>query len=110
MGSFSFFFNDTATTEIYTGIGISNGIGWSPDDRLMYYTDSLDYRGDVLDYDPATGQMGARPLFAALASGEIMPDGLPVDSEGGVCVAVWGVCVIQRYDAHGTLPSVVPFP
>src|SRR5260370_34662757 len=99
MGSFSFFFNDTATTEIYTGIGISNGIGWSPDDRLMFYTDSLDYRVDVLDYDPATGQMGARRLFAALGSGEIMPDGLAVDSDGSGWVAVWRGSGFQRYDA-----------
>ncbi len=75
MGSFYRLDTDQRVTEIYTGIGISNGIGWSPDDRLMYYTDSLDYRVDVLDYDPATGQMGERRPFAALGSGEIRRGG-----------------------------------
>jgi sugar lactone lactonase YvrE len=109
-GSFYRLDTDRRVTEIYTGIGISNGIGWSPDDRLMYYIDSLQYRVDVLDYDPATGQMGERRPFAALGSGEVMPDGLAVDSEGGVWVAVWGGSVIQRYDSDGSLIGVVRVP
>ena len=109
-GSFYRLDTDHRVTELYTGIGISNGIGWSPDDRLMYYTDSLAYRVDVLDYDPATGQMGERRPFAALGSGEIMPDGLAVDSEGSVWVAVWGGSVIQRYDSEGRLTGVVRVP
>ncbi len=52
-GSFYRLDTDLNVTEIYTGIGISNGLGWSPDDRCMYYIDSLAYRVDVLDYDAA---------------------------------------------------------
>ena len=98
-GSFYRLDPDRSVTEIFTGLGISNGLGWSPDDRLMYYIDSLAYRVDVLDYDPATGQMGERRPFATLGSGDVMPDGMAVDAEGGVWVAVWGGGVIQRYDA-----------
>lgn len=101
---------DHVVTELCTGIGISNGIGWSPDDRQMYYIDSFAYRVDVLDYDLATGQLGERRPFARLGSGEVVPDGLAVDSEGGVWVAVWGGSVIQRYDAAGQLTSVVRMP
>jgi sugar lactone lactonase YvrE len=101
---------DLSVTEIYTGIGISNGLGWSPDDRLMYYIDSLDYRVAVMDYDLATGQAGERRPFVTLGSGDIMPDGMAVDAEGGVWVAVWGGGVIQRYDAGGQLTGVVRLP
>jgi sugar lactone lactonase YvrE len=101
---------DGSVTELLTGIGISNGLGWSPDDRLMYYTDSLDYRVDVLDYDLASGQMGERRPFVALGSGDVMPDGMTVDSEGGVWVAVWGGGVVQRYDPDGCLTSVARLP
>jgi sugar lactone lactonase YvrE len=101
---------DHTLTEIYTGIGISNGIGWSPDDRLMYYIDSFDYRVDVLDYDPQAGRMGERRTFARLGSDDVVPDGMAVDSEGGVWVAVWGASVIQRYDSAGELTSVVRLP
>ena len=111
-GQGSFYRLDSAgsVTELLTGLGISNGLGWSPDDTLMYYTDSLDYRVDVLDYDLASGQMGERRPFVSLGSGEVMPDGMAVDAEGGVWVAVWGGGVVQRYDAAGRLTGVVRLP
>ena len=109
-GSFYKLDTDRSVSEIFTGIGISNGLGWSPDDRLMYYTDSLDYRVDVLDYDVAGGALGARRPFATLGSGDVMPDGLAVDAEGGVWVAVWGGSIVQRYDAGGRLTGVVRLP
>lgn len=101
---------DHTVTELFDGVGISNGVGWSPDDRLMYYIDSLAYRVDVLDYDPETGQMGDRRPFARLGSGQTVPDGMTVDAEGGVWVAVWGGSVIQRYATDGTLTGVVRLP
>ena len=109
-GSFYRLDTDGTVTELYTGIGVSNGVGWSPDDRLMYYIDSLDYRVDVLDYDPLTGEMGERRPFVRLGSGEVVPDGLAVDCDGGVWVAVWGGGVIQRYDQHGRLIGAVRLP
>ncbi|HYK34219.1 MAG TPA: SMP-30/gluconolactonase/LRE family protein [Streptosporangiaceae bacterium] len=101
---------DHTVTALYSEIGISNGVGWSPDDRLMYYIDSLAYRVDVMDYDIATGQIGPRRPFARLGSGEVVPDGLTVDAEGGVWAAVWGGSVIQRYDPEGLLTAVVRLP
>ncbi len=101
---------DQRVTEIYAGVGISNGIGWSPDNSLMYYIDSLAYRVDVLDYNPSTGQLGERRPFVTLGSADVMPDGLATDSEGGVWVAVWGGSVIQRYDSDGRLTGVVRVP
>ena len=109
-GSFYRLGTDLSVTEVYAGVGISNGMGWSPDDRLMYYIDSFDYRVDVLDYDPATGQMGDRRPFARLGSGDVVPDGLAVDADGGVWVAVWGGSVIQRYDPGGRLIGAVRLP
>jgi sugar lactone lactonase YvrE len=101
---------DHGVTELFAGLGISNGIGWSPDDRLMYYIDSYAYRVDVLDYDPVTGEMGDRRPFVRLGSGDLVPDGLAVDADGGVWVAVWGGGVIQRYRQDGRLIGVVRLP
>ena len=109
-GSFYRLDTDLDVSEIYTGIGISNGLGWSPDDRRMYYIDSLTYRIDVLDYELTTGQMGERQPFVALGSDDFMPDGMAVDAEGGLWVAVWGGGVVQRYDAGGRLTGVVRIP
>jgi sugar lactone lactonase YvrE len=101
---------DLTLTELVTGVGISNGIGWSPDDRLMYYSDSLAYRVDVFDYDPATGAISGRRPFAPVGGGEVMPDGLAVDAEGGVWVAQWGGSVLTRFDAGGRPAATVRFP
>jgi len=101
---------DHSVSKVFAGLGISNGIGWSPDDRLMYYIDSLAYRVDVLDYDPVTGAMGERRPFVHLGSGDVVPDGLAVDAEGSVWVAVWGGGVIQRCSADGRLTGVVRLP
>ncbi len=109
-GSFYRLDTDLSVTEIFTGLGISNGLGWSPDNRLMYYIDSLAYRVDVLDYDPDSGRLGERRPFVTLGSGDVMPDGMAVDAEGGIWVAVWGGSVVQRYDAGGRLTGVVRLP
>jgi sugar lactone lactonase YvrE len=101
---------DHSVTTLMTGIGLSNGIGWGPDERLMYYIDSLTYRVDVLDYDPVTGDIGGRRPFASIGSGDVVPDGLAVDAEGGVWVAVWGGGIILRYRPDGTRAGVVRLP
>jgi sugar lactone lactonase YvrE len=76
----------------------------------MYYIDSYAYRVDVLDYDPVTGEMGDRRPFVSLGSGDLVPDGLAVDAQGGVWIAVWGGGVIQRYRPDGRLIGVVRLP
>lgn len=84
-------------------IGISNGLGWSPDHNRMYYTDSQKYSIDVFDYDLATGQISNQRPFVRLDkdSSEIVPDGLCVDVEGCVWSAHWNGWQIVRYDPQG---------
>ena len=101
---------DRQVTRLLTGVGISNGIGWSPDDQRMYYIDSLTYRVDLFDYEPATGAIGNRRSFARLGAGEVMPDGLAVDAVGGVWVALWGGSEIRRYAPDGRLTLTVDIP
>ena len=101
---------DHSVTQLITGVGISNGIGWSPDNRLMYYVDSLAHRVDVLDYDPATGAISGRRPLAGLGEADVVPDGLAVDARGGVWVAVWGGGVIQRFSPDGRRAGVAELP
>ena len=101
---------DRTVTELVPGVGISNGIGWSPDERLMYYVDSLAYRVDVFDYDPASGEIGGRRTLARLGAGDVVPDGLAVDADGDVWVAVWGGGVVRRYTAAGELAGELRLP
>jgi sugar lactone lactonase YvrE len=95
---------------LVTGLGISNGIGWSPDERLMYYIDSQEHRVDVFDYDPATGGIGGRRKFAAVGGGDVVPDGLTVDADGDIWVAVWGGGAVLRHDPDGRVRQTVEVP
>jgi sugar lactone lactonase YvrE len=101
---------DLSVTSLLTGVGISNGIGWSPDERLMYYVDSQVHRVDVFDYDPVTGQIGGRRPFKAVGEGDVVPDGLTVDADGGVWVAVWEGYALLHHDPAGQLIETVDLP
>ena len=89
----------------FEGVTISNGLEWSPDGGLAYYVDTPTHRVDVLDYERDTGLSGRRP-FVRLSDDE-NPDGLTVDAEGGIWVAINGSGVVRRYSAAGVLDGVV---
>ncbi|MFJ9516773.1 SMP-30/gluconolactonase/LRE family protein [Kitasatospora sp. NPDC101801] len=93
-----------SVSEQVGGASISNGLGWSPDGRLMYWADTPTGRIDVFDFDPADGSIRGRRRFAATE----LPDGLTVDAEGAVWVARWGSGVLHRYTPDGTLDTVLP--
>lgn len=101
---------DLSVTRLLAGVGISNGIGWSPDERLMYYIDSHAHRVDVFDYDPGTGAIDGRRPFAAVGQGDVVPDGLTVDAGGGVWVAVWGGYAVMRHDPSGQVLEALDLP
>jgi sugar lactone lactonase YvrE len=100
-------YDGTTLEEIVSGVGLSNGIGWSPDDRLMYYVDTLTSQIDVFDYD---GDVANRRVFATIDKADGFPDGLAVDDEGGVWVALWAGGAVRRYAPDGALDEVVPVP
>lgn len=90
-------------------VGISNGLGWSLDDRLMYFIDTLEDRIDVFDFDPATGSIAnRRPLVQIEGPGH--PDGMTVDAEGGLWVALWGGRRVAHFLPDGTPAGSVEVP
>ncbi|MFF3088732.1 SMP-30/gluconolactonase/LRE family protein [Streptomyces nojiriensis] len=100
---------DGTVTTVLSPVTISNGLGWSPDGRLLYYADSPTRRVDVFDHDPVTGALSARRPFADTGPAG-MPDGLAVDTEGRVWVAVWGAGLVRAYTPDGALHAVVTVP
>ena len=95
---------------VVKNVTVSNGLGWSPDGSRMYYADSPLRRVDVFDYDPATGEAFARRAFADLSEAEGVPDGLTVDADGCVWVAMWGGSALRRFTAEGQPDAVLPVP
>ena len=95
---------------VVKNVTVSNGLGWSPDGSRMYYADSPLRRVDVFDYDPATGEAFARRAFADLSEAEGVPDGLTVDADGCVWVAMWGGSALRRFTPDGQPDAVLPVP
>lgn len=101
---------DGSLHVMLSDIGVSNGIGWSPDNKTMYFTDTPTHRIDAFDYDIATGEMANRRTFATVAESDGNPDGMTVDSEGFVWSCHWNGWRITRYDPQGKVERVVMLP
>jgi len=97
---------DLTATVLRSGMILSNGIGWSPDGSLMYYTDSGDQRIYVCDY--SCGEIRGERVFAT--DEDCLPDGLAVDCEGYVWSAKWDGGRVARYAPDGTVDLVLPLP
>jgi sugar lactone lactonase YvrE len=99
---------DHSVHEVLRDVSISNGLSWAPDGSHALYIDSPTHRIDVCEFDPATGELTDRRPFATVDKGT--PDGLTIDADGGVWVALYGAGVVHRYDPHGNLDLVVEVP
>lgn len=104
------FDRDLSVARRESGIRTSNGIGWSPDDRTMYYTDTRVNRIWAYDFDPETGENTNRRVFVAVDEAAGHPDGLTVDSAGCVWSANWGGGHVVRYRPDGGIERTVELP
>jgi sugar lactone lactonase YvrE len=88
------------------GVTISNGLDWSPDGGTVYYNDTPTARIAMFDYSRDDGLTAMRTL-TEIDPADGHPDGLTVDSEGGIWVALYGGGAVRRYAPGGELDAVV---
>src|SRR5215208_2411682 len=101
---------DGSVRVVLGSVTISNGLEWSPDGSRAYYNDTPTQRIDVFDYeDSESGLTGRRP-FAEIPAQAGSPDGLTVDEEGGVWVALYRGGSVRRYAPEGILDEVIEVP
>jgi len=101
---------DGTITPVVDGVGVSNGMGFTPDRKAMYYVDSRPREVYKFDYDESTGVITNRRVFVKTPDDEGVPDGMTVDAEGFVWVAKWdGGCLI-RFRPDGTEERRITFP
>ncbi len=101
---------DLTVTRMLPGVSISNGLAWSPDGRSMYHVDTPRRRIDVYEFDAVAGTIGGRRAAIPVAPEHGRPDGLTVDAEGGVWVALWGGGAVQRFSPEGRLDAHLELP
>lgn len=93
---------DLTLHEILHGVSIPNGIGWSPDDKTMYFTDSPTRSIFAYDFDPETGSMSnKRVLWKLTDETGSVPDGLTVDAEGYLWIAIHEGSRVIRVSPEG---------
>ncbi|MDQ0957980.1 sugar lactone lactonase YvrE [Streptomyces sp. B4I13] len=100
---------DGSVAVILTGVTISNGLEWSADGTHAYYNDTPTQRIAVFDYDSESGLTGQR-TFVTVPADAGRPDGLTVDAQGGVWVALNNGSAVRRYSPTGVLDEVIELP
>jgi D-xylonolactonase len=101
---------DGSITTVLEGVGLSNGMGFSPDLKKMYYTDSFAHTIYVFDYDMASGDISNQQVFVETPDDGTIPDGMTVDADGYVWGARWDGSSLYRYNPDGEQVAQVQFP
>ena len=101
---------DGTITQMFSGTGCSNGMGFSPDLQTFYWTCSTTRQILRFAYDRSSGSLTGRKLFYQTTPDEGIPDGLAVDSEGNVWSARWGGASVVRHASDGTVLAVLRYP
>jgi L-arabinonolactonase len=101
--------NRNQPLTVLEGITVSNGLGWSPDSRLMYYADSITHAITVFDFDSSTGDIRNPRVFAADPA-PAQPDGLTIDADGCVWSAKWDGSKVIRYTPDGRIDRTISMP
>jgi sugar lactone lactonase YvrE len=100
---------DGGVSTLLTGVAVSNGLDWSPDEKTFYYVDSGPLTVSAFDCDLDAGAIANRRTLVTFPRGET-PDGMCVDEEGCLWVAVFGAGEVRRYAPDGAQIGVVAAP
>lgn len=100
----------TTSRLVHDGLTLPNGLGWNADDTEFYLIDSMTRRLMVAPFDAERGDIGELEVLTTFAEEDGLPDGLTVDQDGGIWVAMWGGAQVLRIDRSGQIVGRVPMP
>jgi sugar lactone lactonase YvrE len=109
-GGLFHFAADGTATELWTGTGCANGMGYSPDRKTFYWTNTTAKTIFAFDHDISNGHLSNARAFVQVPIGEGSPDGMAVDSNGEIWSARWGGSGIFHYDAQGKFIEKIELP
>lgn len=96
--------------KILSPVSISNGVQWSADKSRVFYIDTPTRCVDVFDVDAASGRWSGRRTHLRIHGATGYPDGMAIDEEDGLWIAIWGGNAIHHYDANGSLVESIGVP
>ncbi|KAK0763021.1 hypothetical protein N5P37_004004 [Trichoderma harzianum] len=103
------FDSSKAKEEVLTDLVIPNGIGWSPDNKTMYFTHSKTREVFAFDYSPETGAVSNKRLWYR-HEGPGEPDGFRVDVDGNVWHAIYGESSVLKISPDGKVIGSITLP
>lgn len=98
---------DGTVRVVLDNVTISNGMAWSATDDTAYYIDTATQRVDTIRTDPQSGQFVDRHPVVVMDKSVGSPDGMTVDADGGLWVAMWGGGAVGHFAADGTLIETI---
>jgi sugar lactone lactonase YvrE len=101
---------DGAVTRALENVSLSNGLDWSPDGRTLYYIDTYTRAVDAFDFDIDQGTIRGRRTVVRIQVGEGLPDGMTVDRDGHLWVAIAGAGQVRRYSPDGAWLARIDVP
>ena len=101
---------DGSIRVVVDDVELSNGLGFSPDNRTLYYTDTTVRKIYAFDVDAGSGELSNKRVFVTVPDDEGIPDGMTVDAEGFVWSAQWYGSQVVRYDPDGAVERRIPMP
>jgi sugar lactone lactonase YvrE len=110
LGSLYRFAPESEPVAVLDALTISNGLGWSPEGGVFYHIDSPRLGVEAFDFEPREGTLSGRRRLLSIEPGAGEPDGLTVDAEGCIWVALWGGSSVRRYRPDGQLVGVLELP
>ena len=97
-GSLYMLDGEQSLTNQWPGVTVSNGLAWDPDGKTLYYIDSPTREVAAFDYDEASGALANRRVAVPIPAGEGFPDGMTIDAEGMLWIALWQGWGVVRYN------------
>jgi sugar lactone lactonase YvrE len=101
---------DGTVHHVLDGLTLPNGLGWSPEGDTFYLVDSEQGWLDAWHYDTEGGALAGRRRLASFDTSGGVPDGMCVDGEGTIWLAIWGGSRIERYGRDGAALGAVSTP
>lgn len=101
---------DGRVETLHRPVSISNGVQWAADGGRVYYIDTPTKSVDMFDVDPVTGAWSDPRTHIRLDACHGVPDGMAIDEDGGLWVALWGGGAVNHYDSGGRLVETISVP